>query len=476
MPDAVSPSFYPHLRSRARHLLLWGGRDSTKSDFVALLLLLAAMELPYFKCILLRAVQNTVADSQIATLQKVAEREGLASFFDFRPAALRITCKLNGNSFIGRGTDDMDKVKSVSDPTHVWYEEANQIAGADAEIVSTTLRSSHVGAVIQEVYTFNPDHQGDYREFWLWQKFFRDTGHPDDTTFGGHLAVDVNGRLIRVPFQVVHSTYRNNPWCPAERAATYEDYGTLLPDGQMKDAYRYRVWCLGLWATKQTGNEFYHRFQRGALVKPTPYLPGTSIFTGWDANALPYSAMLCCQLERLPQNRLRLRFFREYTIGPPDSGVRPTARQFLQHWRELYSASDVFVTGDASMQNRKPGEGNATLKKDVLAELLPCLNGGSDRWLKQNPGLGRRRDFVNALFSGFFPDVELWLDPGLTKTINDLEAVQTAADGGKLKVRELDKELGVSYEPLGHLSDVLDYLCCTLLPDKLAVFTKRGQG
>ena len=34
-PNAVAPRFWPYLRSRARFLLLWGGRDSSKSDFVA---------------------------------------------------------------------------------------------------------------------------------------------------------------------------------------------------------------------------------------------------------------------------------------------------------------------------------------------------------------------------------------------------------------------------------------------------------
>lgn len=480
--DAVSPAFLPHLQSRVRHLLLWGGRDSTKSDFVALLLLIAAMELPYMKCILLRAVQNTVADSQIATLMKVAEREGLSPFFDFRPSALRITCKLNGNSFIGRGTDNMDKVKSVSDPTHVWYEEANQIAGPDAEIVSTTLRSSHPGAVIQEIYTFNPDHQGDYKQFWIWKRFFEATGNPGGTTFAGRLEVDVNGELIQVPYQVVHSTYRNNPWCPPERAATYEAYATT-------DPYRYRVWCQGLWATKQSGNEWLPRFSRAKHVRRVEYLPGVNIFQSWDANSLPYSAMICAQTvdNRARGGKLQLRVFQEYAIRSPNSGLSSTGKQFLLDRRAKgWAGSDVFLTGDASLKARKPGEENQTNFKDVLAALAGakdadgntvagCLNGSSaDFWLRKNPSVMTRRDFLNYLLSDGLPDVELIMDEGCAELIADAELTQVGIDG-KLKEMYTDPVLNVRYQLRGHFTDVWEYLICTVLAGQYEQF-KATRG
>lgn len=480
--DAVSPAFLPHLQSRVRHLLLWGGRDSTKSDFVSLLLLIAAMELPYFKCILLRAVQNTVADSQIATLMKVAEREGLSQFFDFRPSALRITCRLNGNSFIGRGTDNMDKVKSVSDPTHVWYEEANQIAAADAEIVSTTLRSSHPGAVIQEIYTFNPDHNGDYKKFWIWQRFFEATGHPDGTSFAGRLQVDVNGELIQVPYQVVHSTYRDNPWCPPERAATYEAYAAT-------DPYRHRVWCQGLWATKQSGNEWYPRFSRAQHVRPVPYLPGVNIFQSWDANSLPYSAMFCAQTldSRSKGGKLQLRVFREYAIRSPNSGLSSTGKQFLLDRKANgWAGSDVFLTGDASLRARKPGEENQTNFKDVLAALsgtkdadgapVPgCLNGASaDFWPRKNPSVMTRRDFVNYVLAGGLPDVEVVIDEHCPELIADCELTQVGIDG-KLKELYTDPVLNVRYQLRGHMSDNFEYYLCTVLAGQYEAF-KATRG
>lgn len=478
-PSAVSPAFLPYLRSQARHLLLWGGRDSTKSDFVALKLLLDAMQSPYFCCILIREKQNTIADSQIATLKKVATREGLLPYFRFPQgpsAVLEVRCLLNENKFIGRGTDDMDRVKSVSDPTCVWYEEANQIDGADAEVVSTTLRTSRAGAVIQEIYTFNPDHGGDYTQFWLYKKFFSGTGNAHGHTFGGRLAVDVNGQLVQVPYQVVHSTYHNNPWCPPERAATYEKYGIIDPDtGEMADAYRYEVWCKGNWATKRTGNEFYHKFLEKRIASaPINYLPGANIVQSWDANSLPYCAMLCGQTERTA-TVTTLRIFKEYALRSPNSGFRSTGQQFLKDRQPLgYAQSSVYLTGDASMRNNKIGEQRGESPfKDVQAALqgfvdadgtrVPgCLRVDSaDFWPRKNPGVDRRRDFINDLFEGKIAGCAVAIDPGCKLLINDLKQVQKGIDG-KIKKRVYDADLDASYEEIGHMSDVFDYICCTL--------------
>ncbi|MBF9140831.1 phage terminase large subunit [Hymenobacter properus] len=486
-PSACAPKFRPYLRDRSRHLLLWGGRDSTKSDFVALELLLSCLQDPYFLCVLIREKQNTIADSQIATLRKVAEREGLAPFFRFPQgpsAVLEISCKLNKNKFIGRGTDDMDRVKSVSDPTCAWYEEANQIAKDDADVVSTTLRTSHPGAVIREIYSFNPDHKEDYKQFWIWKKFFDATGNPNGTTFDGQLSVDIDGQLVRQSFRVLHSTAQDNPWCPPDRKATYKRY-------QFTDPYRYRVWWEGLWASRQTGNEFYPQFKRATHTGAVPYLPGLPIWQSWDANSLPYCAMFCGQNDdrrHLPGGKRTLRIFHEYAIGSPNSGLRNTGHAFLKDRRAFkWMDSAVMLTGDASMRARKPSDERSTALGDVLAALngftdtdgkpVPgCLNGRSDSfWPKRNPEVERRRDFVNYVLAGGFREVEVQIDAtACPKLIADLELVQKGIDG---KHKELydDKALGVKYQKLGHFSDVFDYWLCTILQPEYEAF-KAGRG
>ncbi|NVO33222.1 phage terminase large subunit [Hymenobacter lapidiphilus] len=490
-PNAVNTRFLPYLDSRTRFLLFWGGRDSSKSDFVAFKLLLDCLQLPYFKCVMVRRYANTVAGSQVATLEAVAKRAGIHHLFKWGISPLGITClDGSGNSFVPFGMDDMGKAKSLKDPTHAWYEEANQMQQADCDVLSTSLRSSVPGTYLQEIYTFNPDHEGDYKSFWIWQKFFEGTGNPDGTTFAGSLAVDVDGQLVHLPYQVMHSTANDNRWCPIERKATYKSYGNLVAaTGEMVDAYRYRVWWLGLWAVKQTGNEWLPHFNRATHVRPVSYLPGVPIFQSWDANSLPYCAMFCAQTldNRAAGGKLQLRVFREYAIRSPNSGLSSTGRQFLLDRRTNgWARSDVFLTGDASLKARKTGEENQTNFKDVLAALsggkdadgqaLPgCLNSSSaDFWLRRNPSVATRRDFVNLLLAGHFPDIELVIDSECTELVADCELTQLGVDG-KLKELYTDKALNVRYQLRGHFLDILEYFLVTVLAAQYEAF-KATRG
>lgn len=482
-PDAVNTVFWPYLTSRARFRLFWGGRDSSKSDFVALDLLLQCLTLPYFKCVLVRRYANTIKGSQWDTLKRVAEREGIAHLFTWGLSPLGIRCIVNGNSFVPFGMDDMTKAKSLSDPTHAWYEEANQTEKADCDVLSTSLRSSVPGVVFQEIYSFNPDHEGDYKTFWIWKKFFDGTGHPDGTSFSGSLAVDVDGQLVELPYEVLHSTARDNRWCPPERLATYKGY-------QFTDPYRYRVWYEGLWATKQTGNEWLPNFTRAAHVSKVPLLPGVNVFQSWDANALPYCAMLCAQTldKRATGGKLQLRIFREYALRSPNSGITPTGHRFLKD-RELspeLKSCPVFLTGDASMRSRKPGDERATTFDDTQAALngyrdddgkpVPgCLNAASVTfWPRRNPGVMRRRDFLNYLLAGRLQDVELVIDESCTELIADCEQTQLAVDGKDKRLFD-DKVLGAKYQKHGHFTDVLEYYVCTVLQAQYEAFeASRG--
>jgi hypothetical protein len=448
--------------------------------------LLQCLTLPYFKCILVRKVADTIQGSLWATLKAVAEREGIDHLFFWGTSPLVIRCLLNDNTFIARGLDNPRKIKSVREPTHALYEEANEIGKSDFDVVSTTLRCSQPDAVIQETFLFNPDQNGDYKEFFLWKMFFEATGHPNGTTFSGLLQTDMDGEVVSQAYEVMHSTIMDNRWASREDKARYKRYGDISPvTNEMYDEYLYTIWYLGTWATRKTGNEFYHNFREHAHAgTATPFLPGVNMLQSWDANSLPYCAMFCGQTENIGTTRV-LRVFKEYALRSPNSGITPTGRQFLKdrQARKLEGWADVavYLTGDASMRSRKPGEENATTFKDVQAALggfqdvdgqrVPgCLNNDATAlWPLSNPGVDRRREFINDLFSGLIPGVKVQIDPGCTNLINDLKQVQKAVDG-KLKKRIHDKELDAHYEPIGHFSDIFDYWVVGLLRPEYEAF------
>ncbi len=140
------------------------------------------------------------------------------------------------------------------------------------------------------------------------------------------------------------------------------------------------------------------------------------------------------------------------------------------------------------MRNRKVGEERETTKGDVVSELsggfvdtdnqrVPgCLHSDSDSlWTKKNPGVDRRRDFMNLFLAGGVHGIGIQIDAGCTELIADMELVQKGVDG-KLKEMFDDKILGVKYQLRGHFSDVLDYLVTTVFKEEWEAFKDGRDG
>jgi hypothetical protein len=150
-----------------------------------------------------------------------------------------------------------------------------------------------------------------------------------------------------------------------------------------------------------------------------------------------------------------------------------------------WQGSSVYLTGDASLRNRKVGEERESNFKDVQAALLGfttvdgvkvpgAIHSDSDRfWPKKNPNVDRRRDFINYVLAGGLHDVEVLIDKDCPELIADLELTQKGVDG-KLKEKYHDKVLGVTYELRGHFSDCWDYWLTTVLQGQYDAF-KNGR-
>ena len=101
---------------------LYGGRDSGKSRCVAMILVILCMMLPYFKCLLIRKVLNTVRGSQFSLIKSIINSWGIASLFSINESRMEIIFKPNGNGFYSRGLDKVDNIKSFDNPSHCWIE------------------------------------------------------------------------------------------------------------------------------------------------------------------------------------------------------------------------------------------------------------------------------------------------------------------------------------------------------------------
>ena len=185
---------------------LYGGRDSGKSRHIAQQLIVECLSASYFKCLLIRKVLNTVRDSQYNLLKSVIEEWNLTSIFSFNDTRLEIRCQ-NGNGFYGRGLDDVGRIKSFNNPSHCWIEEGNQITNEDFVVVLTSLRADQR---VKTWFSFNPECDVNYMEFWLWQDWF---SHTDDLSFTWKKQIDVDGQMVEFTVRATHSTYCDNLYC-----------------------------------------------------------------------------------------------------------------------------------------------------------------------------------------------------------------------------------------------------------------------
>ncbi len=258
---------------------LYGSRDSSKSHTTAQLLILKCLSEKYFRCVLVRKVYATIKDSQFQLIKDIVTDWGLERMFTFNVSPLEIKC-INGNRFICRGFDDPQKIKSIQNPNYCFIEEASELTADDFIVLTTSLRTNQGRTKI--FATFNPEAQGDYRDFWLYKDFF---SHTDLLSFKNTKVIQVGEAEIKIVYRATHSTYKDNPYCSPQRIAIYESLRDTSP-------YYYKIYCLGLWQNRENKSPFILTFNREKHLGETVYNHAMPLYLSFDFNRNP----MCCNV------------------------------------------------------------------------------------------------------------------------------------------------------------------------------------
>ena len=277
--ETINLPVYEKIRnSNADVKLYWGSRDSGKTHEIALALIEKCLTVETFKCLLIRKTLKSVRESQFDMIKTLIREHNLERLFHFVESTMKIVC-INGNSFLAAGCDDPAKVKSTTNPTDAWYEEADKITKEEYATVSTTLRSSTVR--VQEWISFNPESDGDYEDSWLYKIVEESYGG----TFEWVETITVEGQEVDVKYCSCHTTYRDNPYCPPERIAkniaTTED-----------DDYLYTVYIRGMWGNRNVTNPFAVAYDEKKHVGPTKHNPNAQTYVLIDFNYDPFSCAI----------------------------------------------------------------------------------------------------------------------------------------------------------------------------------------
>lgn len=436
VPVVVNDAYLPALDNKARFKILYGGSGSGKSDFKATELLLSCLNDPFRRIMFSRKHATTIRDSQFLLFKDLITRYQLGDYFKVKESEMDITC-YNGNQLLSAGLDDVDKLKSIPDPTDVWIEEPLDRNGSITQHdfteldrrIRTTRASGHIHL------TFNPINKAN----WIYRLFFEDKVYPAS---------------------IIKTTYLDNYFLPPNEVEKYERLRLI-------DENEYQVYAMGQWGTIKTGREFYGNFSAAKHTGRVEVKRDLPIHLSFDQNVIPYISCSCWQVEYMPDGFLEIRAFDEICLESPRNITEEQGKEILHRYPW---ATRGFIYGDASGKARstRSTETDYDILKRVLIKLM---TNASDRVQRSNPGIDQRRGFISKVLAGEYK-VRLIIDQKCERLIEDLQYVKQDINGRKDKERGRD-QFGQSYEKRGHLSDTFDYIITTLMENEFHQYRKQ---
>lgn len=163
LSDIIASAFWALWRDikahKHTHYWLKGGRNSTKSSFVAIAIILLMMRNPEANAYVFRKVANTLADSVYEQLEWATEALKVHHLFRFTKSPLRITYKPTGQQIRFRGVEDPKRVRSQKFKRGycaiLWFEEAAEF-GSYQELQDLIATFCRGGSRFWIFCTYNP--------------------------------------------------------------------------------------------------------------------------------------------------------------------------------------------------------------------------------------------------------------------------------------------------------------------------------
>lgn len=437
---AYLPVYHHLLNSTADINFLWGGRDSGKSFFIAQKMVTDCLQLKQFRCILVRKTYASIEDSQYQMIKDVVEDWGLQKLFKFTKDPLRIQC-VNGNSFIARGCDNPGKVKSITNPTHAWFEEGNQLTLDDYTVVSSTLRGRRFSSKIQQWFSFNPEAIGAYEDFWLYKNYFADKDLYNNFTSTMMATIKVKGvaKVVPITYTSTHTTYDDNKYCPDQRRALLELWEKINP-------HYYNVFTLGKWGNKANESPFAFAFEAAKHMGTVTRVLNLPLYVSFDFNRNPICASI---YQILPGDKIRCL----EVVKLANSDIYKLCTYLKKH----YPGALWIVTGDASgTASTAMVEDGMNYYKIIKAQMK--LSGTQFKVPLKNPKIEDNQVVVNAVLAL----MDVMFDSMKCKTMKfDMENVSMLSDG------TIDKTNRKNESMQADAMDTFRYFCNTFFKDKI---------
>lgn len=212
--------YYPYLLDyEKRYEVFYGGAGSGKSVFIAQKLVVKACRAKR-KVLVIRKVGTTLKDSVFQLIIDTLQKWGIFAHCKVNLTTYTITLP-NGSIFLFKGMDDSEKIKSITDITDIWCEEATELSLDDYTQLDLRLRA--LAGDLQLICSFNPVSQ----QNWVFKKWFA-----EDAIF------DIENTMI------LKTTYKDNKFLP-------QSYINALEEKMNSNPLYYRIYALGEFAVAE---------------------------------------------------------------------------------------------------------------------------------------------------------------------------------------------------------------------------------
>lgn len=209
--------YYPHLLDYShRYEVYYGGAGSGKSVFIAQKLLVKACRRKR-KVLIIRKFGTTLKDSVFQLIVDMLRKWQIYSSCKINLSTYTITLP-NGSMFLFKGMDDSEKIKSITDITDIWCEEATELS--EDEYTQLDLRLRALAGDLQLFVSFNPISKVN----WVYKRWFADgvKEYPDT--------------------MILKTTYKDNKFLP-------ESYVKALEEKINSNPNYYKIYALGEFIT-----------------------------------------------------------------------------------------------------------------------------------------------------------------------------------------------------------------------------------
>lgn len=241
--------------------------------------------------------------------------------------------------------------------------------------------------------------------------------------------------------------------------------------------YEFMVFVEGLWNVQlKTGGEFLRGFEIGKHVKSLYFDADATAHISLDSNVYPHIAITCWQL--IKENGVwKVRQVDELPAKDPENTASQAAKKIVR-WLEMIGYKQrVFLYGDRSLKNRNNIDENKRSFFQIVQQTIEAAGYNTDdKMLNFAPPVASIGDFVNAIFDGEIPGIEIEVNEICTESISDYIETKTDKDGTILKKRITPVPGGPSFEANGHLTDTLkDFIVQAFYPEYITYMNRFGN-